>query len=107
MQVAAYAAKSPESPVEPLEITRRDLQPNDVLIDITWCGVCHSDIHTARNEWGRTKYPIVPGHEIVGKVGAVGAEFGQGLPHRLGFRRGPSGHQRHVVLASRCKNGLR
>ena len=73
MQVAAYAAKSPESPVEPLEITRRDLQPNDVLIDITWCGVCHSDIHTARNEWGRTKYPVVPGHEIIGKVSAVGA----------------------------------
>ena len=81
MQVAAYAAKSPESPVEPLEITRRDLQPNDVLIDITWCGVCHSDIHTARNEWGRTKYPIVPGHEIIGKVSAVGADV---TKHKVG-----------------------
>ena len=81
MQVAAYAAQSPESPVAPFEITRRDLQPNDVLIDITWCGVCHSDIHTARNEWGRTKYPIVPGHEIVGKVGAVGADV---TKHKLG-----------------------
>ncbi|MEH6490251.1 NAD(P)-dependent alcohol dehydrogenase [Hyphomonas oceanitis] len=81
MQVAAYAAKSPEAPVEPLEITRRDLQPNDVLIDITWCGVCHSDIHTARNEWGRTKYPIVPGHEIVGTVSATGANVRK---HKVG-----------------------
>ena len=81
MRVAAYAAQGPETPVEPFEIDRRDLQTNDVLIDITWCGVCHSDIHTARNEWGRSKYPIVPGHEIVGRVGAIGADV---TKHKVG-----------------------
>ena len=68
----AYGAISPESGVGPMEITRRGLRADDVLIDITHCGICHSDLHTARNDWGRTNYPVVPGHEIVGTVAAVG-----------------------------------
>lgn len=68
----AYGATSPESGVGPMEITRRGLRADDVLIDITHCGICHSDLHTARNDWGRTTYPVVPGHEIVGTVAAVG-----------------------------------
>ncbi len=68
----AYAAQSPSSPLTPFEIDRRPPGPEDVQIDILYCGVCHSDVHTARNEWANTVYPSVPGHEIVGRVVAVG-----------------------------------
>jgi uncharacterized zinc-type alcohol dehydrogenase-like protein len=69
----AYAAKSPTSPLAPFQIQRRNPTPHDVVIDIEYCGVCHSDIHQARNEWQGTEYPIVPGHEVVGKVKSVGS----------------------------------
>ncbi len=68
----AYAVRSPDTPFEPLSIERRDPRSNDVVISILFCGVCHSDLHTARSEWGGTRYPCVPGHEIVGRVSAVG-----------------------------------
>jgi alcohol dehydrogenase (NADP+) len=68
----AYAAQSTISPVEPWSIERRNPKPNDVQIEILYCGVCHSDLHTVRNEWGGTVYPCVPGHEIVGRITAVG-----------------------------------
>src|SRR5437868_1205207 len=68
----AYAAQSSSSPLAPFQIERRELRPHDVKVDILYCGVCHSDIHMARNEWGQTIYPVVPGHEIVGRVTAVG-----------------------------------
>src|SRR2546421_12573140 len=69
----AYAAHSTKSPLAPFSFTRRDPLPDDVKIDILFCGVCRSDIHTARDEWGgTTTYPCVPGHEIVGRVVAVG-----------------------------------
>ncbi|MFD0991877.1 NAD(P)-dependent alcohol dehydrogenase [Tenacibaculum geojense] len=70
--VKAYGAFAPEKDLEPLDIERRTISENDVKIDILYCGVCHSDIHAARNDWGNAKYPIVPGHEIVGRVVAVG-----------------------------------
>lgn len=70
---AAWAATAPDALIAPLTIERRALRPEDVDIAITHCGVCHSDLHTARNDWGRTTYPIVPGHEIVGIVRAVGS----------------------------------
>ena len=69
----AYAAQSSTSPLGPHAIERREPGPHDVKIDIEFCGVCHSDLHTARGEWAGTKYPCVPGHEIVGKVVAVGS----------------------------------
>jgi D-arabinose 1-dehydrogenase-like Zn-dependent alcohol dehydrogenase len=71
----AYGATSAKSPLGPLEIQRRALGAHDVLIDVLFCGVCHSDIHQARDEWsdwGATVYPCVPGHEIIGRVVAVG-----------------------------------
>lgn len=71
-EIKAYAAKSATTPVEPLSIDRREPKPHDVQIEILYCGVCHSDLHTARNEWGNTIYPVVPGHEIVGRVTKVG-----------------------------------
>jgi len=74
-KAAAYAAYDPKSPLAPFEVERRTPGPRDLQIDILYCGVCHSDLHTVRNEWGGgTKYPCVPGHEIVGRVSAVGAE---------------------------------
>ena len=68
----AYAAPSAKSALEPFSFVRRDPLPEDVKIDILFCGVCHSDIHTARDEWGGTTFPCVPGHEIVGRVVAIG-----------------------------------
>jgi uncharacterized zinc-type alcohol dehydrogenase-like protein len=69
-----YAAFDPESPLGPFNFERRDPGPRDVQIEILFCGVCHSDLHTVRNEWKNTQYPVVPGHEIVGKVTRVGGE---------------------------------
>lgn len=67
-----FAAQSAKTPLAPYEFKRRDPGPNDVLIEVLYCGVCHSDIHQARNEWGGSRFPMVPGHEIVGKVVSVG-----------------------------------
>lgn len=72
--VKAYSAADSTAALEPVEIERRALRPTDVAIDILYCGVCHSDLHQARNDWGNTIYPCVPGHEIVGRVTAVGAQ---------------------------------
>lgn len=72
MSVSAFAAKSSDAPLAPLSIDRREPLETDVEIDILYCGVCHSDLHIARNEWGGTTYPVVPGHEILGKVTRVG-----------------------------------
>jgi uncharacterized zinc-type alcohol dehydrogenase-like protein len=69
-----YAAFNPESPLGPFNFERRDPGPRDVQIEILFCGVCHSDLHTVRNEWKNTQYPVVPGHEIIGKVTKVGGE---------------------------------
>lgn len=71
-QVKAYAAQSATSGIAPFPIERRTPRPDDVVIAIDYCGVCHSDLHTAYNDWGFTRYPVVPGHEIVGHVTAVG-----------------------------------
>ncbi|QEY24069.1 NAD(P)-dependent alcohol dehydrogenase [Neisseria animalis] len=73
--VKAYAAQSPSSPLAPFDFERRDLRDNDVEIDILYCGVCHSDLHTARADWGEafSLYPVVPGHEIVGRVKSIGS----------------------------------
>lgn len=73
MSTRAFAAQSATSPLGPHSIVRRKPLASDVAIDILYCGVCHTDIHFARNEWGFTVYPVVPGHEILGRVTAVGA----------------------------------
>ncbi len=69
-----YAALTAKDALAPFEFERREPGPHDVQIDIHYCGVCHSDLHTARDEWHMTQFPSVPGHEIVGRVSAVGAE---------------------------------
>ncbi|RCS30804.1 NAD(P)-dependent alcohol dehydrogenase [Rhodanobacter denitrificans] len=73
MTTKAYGAHAADKPLQPIDIERRAPGPQDVQIDIVYCGVCHSDLHTVRSEWGGTLYPCVPGHEIVGHVSAVGS----------------------------------
>ncbi|SDE67108.1 NAD(P)-dependent alcohol dehydrogenase [Auraticoccus monumenti] len=73
-QAAAYAAHSADATFAPTTITRREPGPTEVLIDIAWAGICHSDIHTAREEWGTAHFPLVPGHEIAGTVAQIGSE---------------------------------
>ncbi|MBQ0737690.1 NAD(P)-dependent alcohol dehydrogenase, partial [Aquimarina celericrescens] len=74
VEVKAYGAKASDADLEQLDIKRREVLPNDVKIDILYCGVCHSDIHQVRNDWGNSKYPVVPGHEIIGRVIETGNE---------------------------------
>ncbi|QOJ01110.1 MAG: NAD(P)-dependent alcohol dehydrogenase [Phycisphaeraceae bacterium] len=83
MPTRAFAAQSPTSPLAPHAITRREPLATDVEIDILFCGVCHSDLHFARNEWGMTVYPVVPGHEILGRVTRVGKGVSQFRPGDL------------------------
>jgi uncharacterized zinc-type alcohol dehydrogenase-like protein len=99
----AYGAQSATSPIAPLNIERRDPKPHDVQIEIRYCGVCHSDLHTARNEWGNAVYPCVPGHEITGIVTAVGS-------HVKKFKAGDKAAIGCLVDSCRecdnCKDGL-
>ncbi len=78
--VRGYAALSATSPLGLFSFVRRDPRPGDVAIEILYAGVCHSDLHSARNDWGSAKYPMVPGHEIIGRVTAVGAEVSRFKP---------------------------
>ena len=70
----SYAAYNDSDALKPYDFNRRDVGPSDVQIDILYCGVCHSDIHMAHNDWGMSVYPLVPGHEIVGRVKSVGSD---------------------------------
>lgn len=72
--VIAYGSESPTDSIHEMSIQRRALLPNDVEIDILFCGICHSDLHAVKNDWGFTTYPIVPGHEIVGRITKIGGE---------------------------------
>ncbi|WP_224249937.1 NAD(P)-dependent alcohol dehydrogenase [Hyalangium gracile] len=72
LKTLSYAAATASSPLAPFTLERREPGPHDVLIDILYCGVCHSDIHQARDEWGGARFPMVPGHEIIGRVKQVG-----------------------------------
>ena len=72
-QVKAFAAYDPETPLRPFEFDRKEVGPNQVQIDILFSGVCHSDIHTAKGDWGPAIYPLVPGHEIVGRITKTGS----------------------------------
>ena len=74
MKTQGYAVKSVNAPLESYEFSRRDLRPRDVALDIYFAGICHSDIHQAREEWGPAIFPMVPGHEIVGRVTQVGSQ---------------------------------
>jgi alcohol dehydrogenase (NADP+) len=99
----AYAAQNSTAPLEPFQFERREVGDRDVLIEIDYCGVCHSDLHQARNEWGNSIYPMVPGHEIVGHVVRVGKDVKK-------FKAGDLAGVGCMVDACRtcesCKKGL-
>ncbi|HEY4074950.1 MAG TPA: NAD(P)-dependent alcohol dehydrogenase [Herbaspirillum sp.] len=81
MRTYGYAATNANQPLAPFVFERRELRPNDIAFDILYCGVCHSDLHYVRNDWGISRYPLVPGHELVGRVTAVGNKV---TSHRIG-----------------------
>src|SRR6218665_1384336 len=84
-RVNAYAAPSEAAPLEKTVIERRELGPHDILIDVAFAGICHSDIHTVRGDWGPQRYPLAPGHEMAGTVAAVGVDVPK---HAIGDRVG-------------------
>ncbi|NUU66765.1 NAD(P)-dependent alcohol dehydrogenase [Enterobacteriaceae bacterium BIT-l23] len=83
MKIRGIMAQAADQALRVGEVTLRDVQPDDVLIDILYCGVCHSDLHMARNEWGVSQYPLVPGHEIVGRVVSTGQAVSECQPGDL------------------------
>ena len=101
--VSAYAATSATEPLTKTTITRRDPGPHDVAFDIKFAGICHSDIHTVKAEWGEPNYPVVPGHEIAGVVTAVGSEV---TKHKVGDRVGVGCMVNSCGKCSSCKAGL-
>jgi uncharacterized zinc-type alcohol dehydrogenase-like protein len=80
----AWGATSATAPLAPLQIARRAVGPHDVLLDVLYCGICHSDIHSVHGDWGQARYPIVPGHEIIGRVRAVGSAATKFKPGDIG-----------------------
>ncbi len=101
--VSAYAASDPSGHLTQTTIERRDPGPHDVAIDIKFAGICHSDIHTVKAEWGKPKYPVVPGHEIAGVVTAVGSEVSK---HKVGDHVGVGCMVNSCGHCSSCKAGL-
>jgi uncharacterized zinc-type alcohol dehydrogenase-like protein len=102
MRVRAYAAPEASAPLAPTEIERRDVGANDVLIAVTHAGICHSDIHTVRGDWGPQPYPLVPGHEIVGVVAEVGSDVTR---HRVGDTVGVGCMVGSCGTCNNCRNG--
>jgi len=103
MDVAAYAAPSAGAPLEKSTITRRDVGEHDVLIDIEFAGICHSVIHTVRDEWGAQQYPLAPGHEIVGRVTEVGSDVSR---HQVGDLVGVGCMVNSCQECAACEEGL-
>lgn len=103
MKVRGYAAQSPDAPLAPWRFERRGTGPEDVRIRIEFCGICHSDIHFAKDEWGFTAYPCVPGHEIVGRVVEVGDEVDS---YREGDRVGVGCFVDSCGRCASCREGL-
>ncbi|MFW3385129.1 UNVERIFIED_CONTAM: NAD(P)-dependent alcohol dehydrogenase [Kocuria sp. CPCC 205274] len=102
LTVNAYAAPSADAPLEPTTITRRAVGPNDVLIEIAYAGICHSDIHTVNGDWGPQPYPLVPGHEIVGTVAEIGPEV---TGHAVGDRVGVGCMVNSCGQCATCRKG--
>ena len=103
MNTKGYAAYSAREALKPFEFNRRDLQPNDVALDIKFAGICHSDIHTVRGEWGQAIYPCVPGHEIVGIVTDIGKNVSK---FKVGDRIGVGVFVDSCRKCDACNQGL-
>ena len=102
MRVNAYAAPAAGQPLAPITIERRDVGSNDVLIQVEYAGICHSDIHTVNGDWGPQPFPVVPGHEIVGLVTEVGSEVTR---HQVGDRVGVGCMVNSCGECTNCRNG--
>ena len=102
MTILSYAAQSATSPLAPLQIPRRAPNADDVVIDILYCGVCHSDLHTARNDWKNTIYPVVPGHEIIGTIQALGSNVNH---LKIGQRVGLGWFSSSCMVCPECLSG--
>ena len=102
MRVNAYAAPAAGKPLAPTVIERREVGPNDVLIQIEYAGICHSDIHTVNGDWGPQPFPVVPGHEIVGVVTEAGSDVSR---HRVGDRVGVGCMVNSCGECTNCRNG--
>jgi uncharacterized zinc-type alcohol dehydrogenase-like protein len=102
MRVNAYAAPAAGQPLAPTTIERRDVGPNDVLIEIQYAGICHSDIHTVNGDWGPQPFPVVPGHEIVGVVAEVGPQVTR---HQVGDRVGVGCMVNSCGKCANCRSG--
>ena len=103
MKTKGYAAADAKSPIAPFSFERRDVREHDVLIDILFCGICHSDIHQARDGWGGSMFPMVPGHEIVGIVKQTGAKV---TKHKIGDTVGVGCFVESCRQCEYCKAGL-
>ena len=103
LQTRGYATEGPASELAPFNFERREVGAQDVRIEILYCGVCHSDIHQARNEWGNSIFPIVPGHEIVGRVAEVGAGVTQ---FKVGDLAGVGCFVDSCRVCGSCKEGV-
>lgn len=103
LKTKGYAAASATSPITPFSFERRDPRDHEVLIDIQFCGICHSDIHQARDGWGGSIFPMVPGHEIVGTVKQVG---GKVTKHKVGDKVGVGCFVESCRVCEYCKRGL-
>jgi uncharacterized zinc-type alcohol dehydrogenase-like protein len=102
-ETRGYAAHAPAADLAPISFERRDLRSDDVAIEIDYCGVCHTDIHFVQNDWGMTAYPVVPGHEIVGRVTAVGPEV---AGFKVGDRVGVGCMVDSCRQCQACEDGL-
>jgi uncharacterized zinc-type alcohol dehydrogenase-like protein len=103
LKTRGYAAANAQAPLAPYSFERRDPRPHDVAIAIQYCGICHSDIHQVRGEWGRSNYPMVPGHEIVGTVTSIGNKVSK---YKIGDQVGVGCFVDSCRHCEACKNGL-
>lgn len=103
LEALGYAAPAAKAPLSPFKFQRREPHDNDIVIDIKFCGVCHSDIHQVRNEWGGSAFPMVPGHEIIGIVSQVGAKA---TKYKVGDRVGVGCFVDSCRTCACCKKGL-
>lgn len=103
LKALGYAAASAKAPLAPYSFERRDPKPHDVVIDIKYCGICHTDVHQVRDEWGGAMFPMVPGHEIVGVVSAVGDRVSK---YKIGDKVGVGCMVDSCRVCDHCKEDL-
>ena len=102
MKIQAYAAHELNGKLESFQYELGDLKPDEVELDVEYCGICHSDLSMLKNEWGLTRYPFVPGHEIIGKVAAIGSMVNH---LKVGQYVGLGWRARSCLVCDQCLSG--